>query len=230
MKINQNIIAHRGIHNNKDIPENSLLAFKTALKNNYAIELDVQLTKDNILVVFHDYDLKRMANKNDLIQDLTYKELQKITLLDTKEKIPTLKEILNLVNSKVLIDIEIKNTKRIKETCEILMQEVNNYQNFILKSFNPKIVKYLKKNYPQQEVGYLIANNYNNWFYNKLFPSKLAIAYSKPDFLAIDKHLLKNKKFMKKTTNRKILIWTIKDKKDLINNNYIYICNNLPFN
>lgn len=77
MKINQNIIAHRGIHNNKDIPENSLLAFKTAVENNYAIELDVQLTKDNVLVVFHDYDLKRMTNKNGLIQDLTYKELQK---------------------------------------------------------------------------------------------------------------------------------------------------------
>ncbi len=230
MQTTNNIIAHRGVHDNKEIPENSLLAFKTALKYNYSIELDVQLTKDNILIVFHDYDLNRMTNKTDLIQNLTYKEIQEISLLNTTEKIPTLKEVLKLINSKVLLDIEIKNTKKIKETCEILVNELKEYNNFILKSFNPLIVKYLKKNFPQLEVGYLITDHYNNHLYDKLLTSSFIINYIKSDFLSINKRLLQNTKFMKKINHKKILIWTIINKEELINKDYLYICNNLPFN
>lgn len=229
MKKKNNIIAHRGIHNNKDIPENSLTAFKLALEKNYAIELDIQLTSDNKLVVFHDYDLKRLSKKNNIIQKTTYNELKQINLLNTKEKIPTLQEVLKLVNSKVLLDIEIKNTNRIEKTCKILMQELKDYQNFILKSFNPKIVRYLKKKYPNVKVGYLIANNYNNWLYDKLFPSKLILNYLKPDFLAIDKKLLNNQKFMKKTTNKQLYVWTITNKNEIKDKNNTYICNNLPY-
>ena len=72
------IIAHRGIFNNIDIPENSMKAFEKALKLNYPIELDVQLTKDNELVVFHDYSLKRMCGINRLVENCTYKELSNI--------------------------------------------------------------------------------------------------------------------------------------------------------
>ena len=93
MKSNRNIVAHRGIHNNKEIPENSLAAFKQALKLNYPIELDVQLTKDNTLVVFHDYNLKRLTNKDLILQQATYDDLKKLSLLNTTEKIPNLKEV-----------------------------------------------------------------------------------------------------------------------------------------
>ena len=78
MKFDNVIIAHRGVHNNIDIPENSLLAFKEAIKNNLAIELDVQLTKDNVLVVFHDNNLERMTKVNKNICNLTYNELKNI--------------------------------------------------------------------------------------------------------------------------------------------------------
>ena len=69
--IPNNKIAHRGMFDNKKIPENSIKAFKKALKYNYSIELDVQLTKDNILVVFHDENLKRMTNIDKLLKDTT---------------------------------------------------------------------------------------------------------------------------------------------------------------
>lgn len=229
MKITSNIIAHRGVHDNKTIPENSLLAFKTALKYNYPIELDVQLTKDNILVVFHDYNLKRMTNKTNLIKNTTYSDLQKIKLLSTNETIPTLYEVLQLVNSKVLLDIEIKNTKQIKKTCKILINTLKNYHNFILKSFNPKIVRYLKKHYPHLEVGYLITNDYKKTLYKKFLTSNFIQKYTLSDFLAIDKNLLTDERFMQQNKNKKLLIWTIKSKDELTNKNYIYICNNLPF-
>ncbi len=229
MKLNRNIVAHRGIHNNKEIPENSLAAFKQALKLNYPIELDVQLTKDNTLVVFHDYNLKRLTNKDLILQQATYDDLKKISLLNTTEKIPTLKEVLNLINSKVLLDIEIKNTKRIKETCDILLSELRNYNNYILKSFNPLIVKYLKVHYPEIETGYLITNNYKHAIYNILLTNKFTIELTNSDFLAINKELLNNQKFMKKIHNKKILVWTINNQHEITNKNYIYICNNLPY-
>lgn len=229
MKINGNIIAHRGVHDNKKIPENSLKAFERAIELNYPIELDVQLTKDNVLVVFHDFNLSRMTDETDYIQDMTLDEIKRVSLLDTKEKIPTFKEVLELVDEKVLLDIEIKNTNRIKETCDILVEELSHYNNFVVKSFNPKIVRYMKKNYPDVESGLLITDDTKNKIYDKLLTSDFIIKYAKPDFIAISKHLLKNKKFKKIITKIPTLVWTITEKSEITNQDLIYICNNLPF-
>lgn len=230
MKINGNIIAHRGVYNNKNIPENSLKAFQKAIDLNYPIELDVQLTKDNILVVFHDESLERMTNNKEYIRDINYTDLKKVHLLDTKETIPRFKDVLNLINEQVLLDIEVKNTKRIKKTCEILIEELKGYKNFIIKSFNPKIVRYLKKNYTNLEVGVLITNKSNNKFYDILLTSKISLMYCKPDFIAIATKLLNKKKFKKLSKKIPTLIWTIEDKNEILDNELIYICNNLPFN
>lgn len=222
MKIPNNKIAHRGMFDNIKVPENSISAFKKALKYNYSIELDVQLTKDNILVVFHDSNLKRMTGIDKLITDTNYNELKKLKLLNTKECIPTLEEVLKLVNNKVLLDIEVKNTKKIKEITNILKKQLRDYNNYVLKSFNPKIVRYLKKNI-NTEVGYLIDSKH------KLLYSNLVIKYSKADFLSISKKLLENRKFQKLKNKYQLLIWTIKDKNEIKDENIIYICNELPY-
>lgn len=227
--MNNLIIAHRGMFNNLNIPENSIKAFKKALIYNYPIELDVHLTKDNILVVFHDHNLFRMTGVNKNIQDLTYDEIKELKLLNTEEKIPTLKEVLELVDNQILLDIEVKNTKRIKTTCNILLKELENYSNYDLKSFNPRIVKYLKKKNPNLTVGYLIENKYDFKLYNVLLKNKYIIKYCNPDFLAISKKLLKNKKFKKIVDKYPTMIWTITSEKQINNDKYIYICNNLPF-
>ena len=227
--MNNLIIAHRGVFNNLNIPENSIKAFKKALRYNYPIELDVHLTKDNILVVFHDHNLKRMTGINKNIQDLTYDEIKKLNLLDTNEKIPTLKEVLELINNKILLDIEVKNTKRIKDTCNLLLKELENYSNYDLKSFNPRIVRYLKKKNPNLIVGYLIENKYHNKLYNLLLKNNFIIKYCNPDFLAINKKLLNNKKFKKIVEKYPTMLWTIKNKQQITTDKYIYICNNLPY-
>lgn len=77
------IMAHRGVYNNVDIPENSLLAFKEALKLNYPIELDINITKDNVIVVFHDDNLLRMTSLDKKINNITYNEIKNLSLLDT---------------------------------------------------------------------------------------------------------------------------------------------------
>ena len=227
MKIRNNRIAHRGAFNNIDIPENSLLAFKKAIKMNWAIELDVQLTKDNVLVVFHDEDLKRMTGISKKICDVDYSELQNYHLLDTKESIPTFSEVLKLIKGKVLIDIEVKNTKRIQETCKVLMDLLKDYPYpYLLKSFNPKIVRVLK-DMSNVEVGYLIHSKYRSRLLKILLQSKFVIRYSKADFLAINRKLLETRKFKKLSSNYPIMVWTINNKEDIPEEPFIAVCNNI---
>jgi len=221
------LIAHRGVFNNIDIPENSIKAFKEAVKLNYAVEFDVHLTKDNILVVFHDDNLERMTGLNKNIQDCTYEEIKVLRLLNTDQSIPTLDEILEVVEDKVFMDIEIKNTKRIKDTCSLLINKLSNYNNYSLKSFNPNIVRYIKNNYPNIKVGFLISNKYNAKILNYILPTKKMIKYSKCDFISISKKLLKKKKFKKLSKIYSTQVWTIKDKSEMFDDEYTYICNNI---
>lgn len=224
------IIAHRGIFNNINIPENSIKSFKEAIKYNYPFELDIQLTKDNKLVVFHDYNTKRMTNEDYIIQESTYDEIKDLCLLNTKYKIPLFEEILKINNDKCLIDIEIKNTKRIKETIDELIKELTNYNNYIIKSFNPKIVRYIKKNYPNIKCGLLLKSKYKNKLLNIIAKTNFIIKYSKCDFIAISQKLLNSKKYQKKSSKIETLVWTITKMEDInYDNDITYICNNLPF-
>ena len=73
--------AHRGLHDNETpAPENSMAAFRKAVDAGYGIELDVQVTKDKIPVVFHDFTLQRVCGQEGKVCDYTYEELQKFHL------------------------------------------------------------------------------------------------------------------------------------------------------
>ena len=150
--------------------------------------------------------------------------------LNTKYKIPLFEEILKINNDKCLIDIEIKNTKRIKETIDELIKELTNYNNYIVKSFNPKIVRYIKKNYPNIKCGLLLKSKYKNKLLNIIAKTNFIIKYSKCDFIAISQKLLNSKKYQKKSSKIETLVWTITKIEDInYDNDITYICNNLPF-
>lgn len=90
-------IAHRGFHDNRsECPENSLPAFERAIQMGYGIELDVQLTKDGVPVVFHDWDLKRAAGVDRKIRDCTFEELQSYRLFGSSQTIPAFEAVLEL--------------------------------------------------------------------------------------------------------------------------------------
>ena len=149
------VIAHRGFYNNQDIPENSIKAFSKAMEYQYPIELDVHITKDFQIIVFHDDNLKRMTGKDINIIDVTYQEIQDITLLDTEEKIPLLKDVLRLVDGKVLLDIEVKmdGTGIIEP---YLAQMLDTYHgDFLIKSFQPKILYWFRRHRKQYTIGLL---------------------------------------------------------------------------
>ena len=93
------MIAHRGLHNNaSDAPENSLAAFKKAVENHYAMEMDVQMSSDGVLVVFHDGTLDRVCGVPGKLCEKTLEELKQLRLYNSDEQIPTMQEFLDLVN------------------------------------------------------------------------------------------------------------------------------------
>ena len=206
------IIAHRGIFDNKNkIPENSFIAFKKAIDKGYAIEFDVQLTKDQKLVVFHDDNVLRMTGINSKISDITLEEVRKLKLLDTNELIPTFNELLDLVKGQVLLDIEIKNTKQINLVCDLVLKELENYNgDFLLKSFNPFIVKTLKKKNNKYKVGLLITKRMPNLIFDFFVRTKLIYLF-KHDFIVINKKLFNKKYYEKHIYKKPIYVWTISD-------------------
>ena len=208
-------IAHRGLFN-KTYPENSIGAFKRCIKKGYPIEFDVHMLKDDSLVVFHDDNLKRMTGLDKDIKDLTYEELKDLRLGSSKEKIPTFKEVLNLVNGKVLLDIEIKTDIRSKKICKLIANELDNYKGkFMIKSFDPRFISWFKKHRPKFYRGLLISSSKKYSKLARFCLSKFCINfYCKPNFLAVNKSLMNDKRVNRcKNKGLKILIWTIRDTK-----------------
>ena len=220
MKLFKNrFIAHRGLHKNKIIPENSMLAFKAAIEKNYAIEFDINITKDNQIVVFHDDDLNRLCNKKENIEDVSYDFLKDLNLYESNEKIPLLKELLDQVAGKIPLIIEIKKHKNIGLLENILLEMLKEYKGeYFICSFEKDILLWLEKNKPKEIRG-LIFESLPIKF--KKY-EKIAFLYkyfkSKADFISLEDKLIDSSiyDFCKKK-ELDIVVWTIKDKKSFQN-------------
>lgn len=103
-------LAHRAYHDRSaGRPENSRAAIRAAIDAGYGIEIDVQLSQDNIAMVFHDYDLKRLTDEVGPVRQRSSDTLSSLTLLGGDEGIPTLAEVLEIVKGQVPVLIEIKD-------------------------------------------------------------------------------------------------------------------------
>jgi glycerophosphoryl diester phosphodiesterase len=101
-------VAHRGLWRPDGAPENSLAAFQAAAAAGYGIELDVQLSADGEVMVFHDTRLERMTGAAGKLSERTTAELSELRLAGTDERIPTLAETLALVGRRSMVHIELK--------------------------------------------------------------------------------------------------------------------------
>ena len=217
-------IAHRGLFDDFiNAPENSMKAFERAVEYGFGIELDVRLTKDKELVVFHDESLYRMCEIDKDVFDYTYLELQNIYLKNTKETIPRLIDVLDIVDSKVPLVIEIKAKHRSVETAKILAKIMENYKGvYCIKSFNPLTLGWYRKNYPfvlrgQLSSGYSKKTN-RKWMFEGFIITYLIFNwYTKPDFISINhKHATQiSYKICKDLYKVKSAAWTIRSKKEL---------------
>ena len=151
--------AHRGLHSRDlTVPENSLKAFELAAAAGYGIELDVQLTRDGQVVVFHDADLERVCGVKGLLEDRTFEELQELRLLNTEEKIPLFTDVLAVVRGRGPLIVELKNGKQNKELCEKTYAILKEYKgDYCIESFNPVIVAWFRKHAKEVLRGQLAA-------------------------------------------------------------------------
>ncbi len=183
--------AHRGLHGN-GVPENSLAAFEIAVNNGFGIELDVQLTKDGTVVVFHDYTLKRMTEVEKKLSELDLCDLQTLSLAGTDQKIPTFEQVLTLVNGKVPILVELKGESLDTSLCEKTAELLKQYHGaYCIESFNPLLIKEIKKYLPDAFCGLLYTNVCREKKKNSLLNILLSIMafniISRPNFIAYNK-------------------------------------------
>lgn len=152
-------IAHRGLHKpDKSVPENSLSAFKRATDNGYGIELDVQLSADDRVVVFHDDSLDRVCGVAGRLTDKSWEELRTLRLCGTGERMPELSEVFDAVAGRVPIVIELKRGPRNRELCRKTLKIMDRYHGPVcVESFDPLIVRWFRKNAPEILRGQLSA-------------------------------------------------------------------------
>ncbi len=221
------LFAHRGLHDNAgDAPENSLRAFQKAVDAGYGIELDVHLSKDGIPVVHHDFVLSRVAHEAGCVEDYTLEELQKFRLADSDQTIPTLREVLELVDGRVPLIIEYKSESKDVSVCPVSNELLKNYRGaYCVESFNPFAMRWYKFNRPdvvrgQLSDGFLHYPEFRTKkkaFLSFCLQFMLTNVLSRPDFIAYNHLYEKNlsRKICCGLYGAKAAAWTIKSEAQL---------------
>lgn len=182
--------AHRGLHG-EGVPENSMQAFRLAVERGYGIELDVHLLADGNLAVMHDASLKRTAGVDIQLETLTTDQLKDHHLEGTEETIPTFREVLNLVDGKVPLIVEIKAVdNNHAAVTEAVCKMLDSYTGlYCLESFDPRCIRWLKVNRPDLVRGQLAHNSLKEkglapLVLRILMTNLLSNFWNVPDFIA----------------------------------------------
>ena len=213
--------AHRGLHGN-GVPENSLRAFELACENGYGIELDVQLSHDGTVMVFHDYTLIRMTGVDKKLCELDADELCALSLGGTEQRIPTFTEVLALVDGRVPILVELKGENLDTALCPKVADILREYKgDYCIESFNPLLIKDMKKHLPESYRGLLYTNvcrdKKKKTLLNIVISGMMLNFLARPDFIAYNK-LDRDSFFVKLTTNfyhAPKFVWTVKNDEEL---------------
>lgn len=141
--ITERPIAHRGLHDKEaGRLENCRASFEAAIAGNFAIELDVQITRDGKAAVFHDYDLSRLTKAQGLVAEMTLDELARIPMSHGDDHIEELSDILGFVDGRVTVVIELKAPARQDGRLEKRVAEIlQAYQGkAVVMSFSPDVL------------------------------------------------------------------------------------------
>ena len=194
---------HRGLAKKK-FKENTIQSFKYCFKRKFGIETDLQVTKDNKLVCFHDFNLKRKFKLNVNVKDINYSKLKKISNKN-KAPIPLLKDLLKISNNKHHLLLEIKPLLN-NQNLMSLLTLTKKKKKIRLFSFKEKNLINLYKLNKRLSLGLLFLSNSNL----RLIKSKSKKPHVK--FLGLEKSFLSNKKLTK--IRKPIFYYTVK-RKDL---------------
>ena len=156
--------AHRGLYEkDQSVPENSLEAFRRAASAGYGVELDVQLSKDGQVVVFHDDTVDRMTNETGRVDSFTLEELQTMPLMGTEHRIPLFTDVMAVLDGVSPTIVELKSTKNYPELCSKTLAILRTFIGpYCVESFDPHIVRWFKKHAPDILRGQL-TESYRYW-------------------------------------------------------------------
>lgn len=217
------LYAHRGLFDNQaEAPENSLPAFRKAVDAGYGIELDVQLSKDGIPIVFHDASLKRMCGIDGNVWEYDLEELLQMKLAGSDATIPTFQEVLATVDGKVPLIIEYKLDVAQTKVCELVNEMLSHYKGvYCIECFHPLALLWYRKHRPDIVRGQLCMEYWKEEKYrgNPLF---LLLSYlvtniaTRPDFIAYQHSDASN---LSRRVARRLgalsVAWTIKSQEQL---------------
>ncbi len=214
--------AHRGLHDKeKGVPENSMLSFKLAAENGFGMELDVHLTKDNGVVIMHDGTTDRLTGVKGYIPDMTSDELRALHLDGTDETVPFLEDLLKEIDGKVPLLIEIKTDgNNHKELCTECFKILDTYEgDYVIESFDPRVLRWLKKNRPAVGRGQLASREKGSPAIRNFALTHLLFNFlAKPHFIAYNEYWV-NKIFeprlCKSLFGAKLYLWTIREENNL---------------
>lgn len=238
------LYAHRGLHDNdSDAPENSLAAFKKAIDGGFGIECDVQLTKDGVPVIFHDFTLGRVlrypdgnipgnaVNNSDgsfgvagKVIDYTYEELQQFHILNSEEKIPKFEEFLKLVDGRVPLVIELKIECFDLSVCPLVDSMLREYKGvYCIESFNPLGLFWYRRHHNEVFRGQLsdaFHKDKPDEFRGPLYfilTNLLLNFLTKPDFIAFNHRYYKclSRTLCRNLYKNTAASWTIKSQEEL---------------
>lgn len=214
--------AHRGLFNNTtEAPENSIPAFVRAAAAGYGIELDVQLSKDNVPVVFHDASLKRMCGVDKKVWECTLAELKQMHLADSSATIPTFEEALAAIDKRVPIIVEYKLDIAQTTVCELANELLDRYGGpYCIECFHPLALIWYRKNRPDIIRGQLGQS----YWKEKQFRGKarflllgllVSNVATRPDFIAFKHQDAGNlPRRLCRLFGALSVAWTIKSEKD----------------
>lgn len=203
-------IGHRGACGYE--PENTLSSFEKAINLGVdAVEFDVLVCKSGEVVVSHDDNLARMAGLNEKISDKTLDELKAIDIGEG-EKSSTLEEVLNLINGRIAVNIELKDSASPEPTAEIIKKFLNNgawsEDDFIVSSFNFGWLKRFVKKMPQIKIGALVENLPIDY---KTITEKLKAFSVNPPLEFVDDSFMKKARSL----GLKVMVWTVNNPSDI---------------
>ena len=191
------ILAHRGASGTT--PENTLISFQKAIEDGAdGVEFDVQLSSDGEPVVIHDETLERTTAKEGRVVDSTFKELTSYGAgahyeeRYKNEKIPSLRNVLEIVSDMEVINIELKNNyynyKNIEEKVVKITKEMGVIDKVLFSSFNHESMVKMKELVPGSQIGVIYkAGLYQPWLYAK----RLGVKNIHPYYKAINKDIIK---------------------------------------
>lgn len=222
-------VAHRGLHDGCTaehgrmrfgrVPENSMGAFERAVHEGIPIELDLHLTRDGVIYVMHDANLKRMTGTSKGEKELLSAELGQFHLAGTAYTIPTLAQVLDLVQGRVPLLLEIKNKGMAGPLERTLHRMLQHYTGRVaIESFDPLSIWMMKRLNPSYVTGQLAypfqhdrLPRFVKWFLRTCRMNPL----TGPEFIAYDINALPQP-FLDRERKKGIALlgWTVRDTLD----------------